>query len=372
MSFWLTNMIGVFAISCIFTGLLIPQILLIAFRKKLFDVPDERKIHHMPVPRLGGIAFVPVLIFSFMFVLGIDLLSGQVDVNRIFGRSAVQLTFSLCALILLYLVGVADDLIGIRYRAKFFVQIVGGLLLVSSGLYINNLYGLFGIHEIPRWAGSLITVIIVVFITNAINLIDGLDGLASGLSAVGLAFYGVLFFYFGYYAYALVAFGMLGVIVPFFFYNVFGRAEKAQKIFMGDTGSLTLGLVLSILCIKLLATQPMWGLYRTNPIILAAAPLLIPCLDVVRVFFHRIKDGRHPFYPDQSHIHHKLMQMGLKPHTAMITIIAAALIIGSIDILISPYIDVTLLTIINFALYLSVNYLLSYIYRHRKNTTHDI
>lgn len=355
-----------FVVSALLAGFLIPKILLIAFRKNLFDVPDERKIHHMAVPRLGGLAFVPTLIFAFSLVLGIDLLSNQVYVLHVFGRSINQLIFSLCALLLLYLVGVADDLIGVRYRAKFMVQVLCSGLIVTSGLYINNLHGLFGIHEIPYWVGVLVTVLVVVFITNAINLIDGLDGLASGLCAVGLAFYGVLFYYFGYYPFALIAFSMLGVIVPFFMYNVFGKPEKSQKIFMGDTGSLTLGFILSILCIKILSTQPMWGLYRTNPVILAAAPLLIPCLDVVRVFFHRIINGSNPFLPDKSHIHHKLMQLGLKPYSAMITIIASALIIGSIDILVSPYINVTLLTIINFVLYLGINYLLSYIYYRKK------
>ncbi len=235
-----------FVISVVFTGVLIPQILLVSFRKKLFDQPDARKIHHSAVPRLGGIAFMPVALFTIAFLLGVSVLLGHGEMVDGLRGEVLEFSFALCALILLYLVGMADDLIGVQYRAKFAVQILCAVLLVASGVWINNLYGLFGIHELPRAVGWPLTVFVVVFVINAVNLIDGIDGLASGLSGVALFFYGVVFIGMGRYMYAMLAFVTLGALVSFFYYNVFGNAEKHKKIFMGDTGSLTIGIILRL------------------------------------------------------------------------------------------------------------------------------
>lgn len=153
-------------------------------------------------------------------------------------------------MILLYLTGIADDLMGVRYREKFLIQLICACFFPLSGLWINDFYGLFGIYLIPAWIGMPFTVLIVIFVTNAINLIDGIDGLASGLSSASLLVFGFLFIGKGLWAYSMLAFSTFGVLVPFFYYNVFGSAERARKIFMGDTGSLTLGYILSFLAIK--------------------------------------------------------------------------------------------------------------------------
>lgn len=354
----LVNILGVFAVGAFFTGLLIPQILLIAFQKKLFDVPDERKIHRLPVPRLGGIAFAPVIFFSMAFVFGLNLIYDSELVGDV-RQNIIQLVFSSCVLIVLFLIGIADDLIGVKYRAKFFGQILCGLLLAVSGLTMDSLHGFLGINDIPLWLGYSITVFLTVFITNAINLIDGIDGLASGLSAVALMFYGVILWYFGQHTFSLLAFATVGTIVPFFYYNVFGKAEKFQKIFMGDTGSLTVGALLTVLSIKLAMVQPIGGLYRANPLVLAFAPLMVPCLDVVRVFFHRVRVGKNPFLPDKSHIHHKIMNLGLSQRQAMIVIIFGAFLLGSINILVSSYVNVNILLPLDLITYLFVNNLIT-------------
>lgn len=365
MTFWTINIISVFFISCIFAGILIPQILLVAFRRKLFDDIDERKIHRGVVPRLGGIAFIPVVFFSITLIIGIDLLTGHNELMSDMGCNVLQLAFSSCALIVIYLVGVADDLIGIRYRAKFIVQIFCGLLLAFSGLRIENLYGFLGISHLPFWIGVLLTIFLVVFITNAINLIDGVDGLASGLSGVALTFYGFIFYNINQYTYSLLAFATLGTIVPFFYYNVFGKAEKSKKIFMGDTGSLTIGIMLSILSIKLSMENVSAVLDNANGMVFAFAPLMVPCLDVIRVFFHRIRYRKNPFMPDKNHIHHKLLNTGMNSYTTMLVIILFAVLVGVIDIWVSAYIDVNLLLVLNVLLYFTINIILTKYIRKR-------
>ena len=364
MQFWIINIICGFCVSAMLAGIIIPQILLIAFRKKLFDEPGERKIHHIPVPRLGGLAFTPVIFFTIALLLGANQYLGHLEVLREFARNVNVLAMSLCAMTALYLVGIADDLVGVRYRAKFVIQILCGIFLVGAGIWVRSFYGFCGLYNLNIWLGGILAVVLVVFIINAINLIDGVDGLASGLSAVACLYYGIVFFNIGHYTYSLIAFVSFGVIVPFFYYNVFGNAEKQKKIFMGDTGSLTIGIILSLLSIKL-TTIPVYGItWSYNPLVVAFAPLMVPCLDVIRVFFHRIRNGRDPFLPDNNHIHHKLLALGINSRWTMISIVLSSLALSLANLFVSQYIDIHILLLLNFALYGGVN---MYLTRNIKN-----
>ena len=352
---WIINVSLVFVLCVFLAGIVIPQILLIAFRRKLFDVPDERKIHQGAVPRLGGIAFKPVIFFSVFLLLGIDMMVGHTEVLSEIGKDAQPLFFGFCSIIVLYLVGIADDLIGVKYRAKFFVQVLCGVMLIAGGVYLDDLNGILGIHELPAWIGYLLTVLATVFIINAINLIDGIDGLASGLCSIACLFYGVIFFLFEKYIYSMLAFATLGVLIPFFYYNVFGKVEHHKKIFMGDTGSLTIGMMLCFLSIRLVQCGADEGGKILNPMILAFSPLIIPCFDVVRVYLHRVRNGKNPFLPDKNHIHHKLIAIGMKQRTVMILIIAVSLLFTLGNILLSKYIEINLLLVIDIAIWTLVN-----------------
>ena len=173
-----------FLISVFIARMLIPRILLISMRKKLFDMPDARKIHKKAIPRLGGVSFFPTVLFTYCLVYTFRLLLGCELTSLYTSYLLPEMLLFACGMTLLYLTGIADDLVGVRYRQKFVIQIFCACLFPLSGLWINNLYGLFGIHELAPYIGMPFTVFTVVFITNAINLIDGIDGLASGLSSV--------------------------------------------------------------------------------------------------------------------------------------------------------------------------------------------
>lgn len=364
--FWTVSSIAVFMICVLCSGILIPQILLISFRKQLLDQPDERKIHQGIVPRLGGIAFKPVIFFTVALMLGVSQLLGYGYMMEDFTLEVRSIAFSFCCIILLYLVGIADDLIGIRYKAKFIVQIICGLMIIAGGMYIDNLHGLLGIHGLPVWIGYPLTVLVIVFIINSINLIDGIDGLASGLCGVATLFYGVVFFLLHEYIYAILSFATLGVLVPFFYYNVFGDANKQKKIFMGDTGSLTIGMILCILCLRLLQCSTTEASAELpNILVLAYSPLLIPCLDVVRVYLHRVRNGKNPFLPDKNHIHHKLLALGMRQRMAMASIVLVSILFSLCNIFISKYINVTLLVLINVLIWTLLNVWLTY--RIKKN-----
>lgn len=364
--FWTVSSIAVFMICVLCSGILIPQILLISFRKQLFDQPDERKIHQGIVPRLGGLAFKPVIFFTVALMLGVSRLLGYGYMMEDITLEVRSIAFSFCCIILLYLVGIADDLIGICYKAKFIVQIICGLMIIAGGMYIDNLHGLLGIHGLPVWIGYPLTVLVIVFIINSINLIDGIDGLASGLCGVATLFYGVVFFLLHEYIYAILSFATLGVLVPFFYYNVFGDENKQKKIFMGDTGSLTIGMILCILCLRLLQCSTTEASAELpNILVLAYSPLLIPCLDVVRVYLHRVRNGKNPFLPDKNHIHHKLLALGMRQRMAMVSIVLVSILFSLCNIFISKYINVTLLVLINVLIWTLLNVWLTY--RIKKN-----
>lgn len=308
-----------FVLSAGITALIIPKIILISFKKKLFDEVDERKVHQGIVPRLGGVAFTPAIVMSMAMLLGLyALVSSTTGINL---TMAPMLSLSLCALMLLYLEGITDDLIGIGYKVKFVCQIISALLIVVSGVWINDFNGLFGIHEIPWYVGMPFTTVLLVYVINAINLIDGIDGLASGLSMVALFFLGCLFSLSGDVISAVIAFATVGTLVPFFIYNVFGRAERHSKVFMGDCGSQTIGLLLGMLAVKISMSDTLYVNSLPEPLVIAFSVLMIPCLDVIRVMIGRMRKGKNPFLPDKTHFHHKFLALGMSHRTAMVTIL---------------------------------------------------
>ena len=212
-------------VSVMLGALMIPKIILIAFRRQLFDEVNERKIHRGAVPRLGGISFFPGYLFSVALVVALNLRFGGEVMAEAVESNIVQVYFLFCAIIILYLVGIADDLVGVRYKAKFVVQIVAAALIVGGGMSITDFYGILWLHELPVWLSWVFTAFMVVFVVNAINLIDGIDGLASGLSGIALVFYSMVFFEGGSYLYSMLAIASAGTLVPFFYYNVFGSQE---------------------------------------------------------------------------------------------------------------------------------------------------
>lgn len=366
MLFWLENDLLAFAISVILAGIIIPQIILIAFRRKLFDEVDERKIHRGVVPRLGGIAFFPAMLFSLALVVGINLRCGSEIMGLALMPKLVPFFFEVCAIILLYLVGLADDLIGVRYMAKFVVQIISAILLVASGMYIGNLYGIFWIYDMPAWLSWPLTAFVVVYVVNAINLIDGIDGLASGLSTIALLFYAVVFFQGEEYIFSMIAAATAGTLFPFFYYNVFGDPTKRKKIFMGDTGALTTGMVLVFCAIAVVCNTPGTLSVSYNPAMVAISPLIIPCFDVFRVYFHRVRRHRNPFLPDKCHIHHKLLALGFNQRVALLLILGASLVFIGFNVLLSPIFTPTLLLVFDLLIWTGGNILLTKAIRRRE------
>lgn len=352
-------LLGGFLAAILLGAIIVPNILLISYKKRLFDIPDGRKVHSVPIPRLGGFSFLPVILISLCLVMGVRYYVGFPLENLPVDRTVCEFLFFAVGGILLYLIGVTDDLIGVSYRYKFFVQILAALLLIWPGEWINSLGGFLGIYAIPPVVGIPFTVFVVVYITNAINLIDGIDGLASGLSCIALAVLGACYALSAEYVYALLAFATLGVLIPFWFYNVFGNARRGHKLFMGDAGSLTLGYILSLLVIHMSVMPPESGNAVNSDMMIAFSTLLVPLFDVVRVVLHRLREHKNPFLPDKNHFHHKLLRTGLSPRAVMVTILCVALFFVTLNWSLAGEIGITWLLALDVVLWtllqLSIN-----------------
>lgn len=349
MSINTTYIIIAFMLSACCGLIMIPALLRFCQKRKLYDLPNIRKVHHTLVPRLGGTAFMPSMALSASIVIVVISLTGN---NHKIVLSTWSLAMMLSAMII-YCVGVVDDIFGLDAKVKFTMQIIASAIIPFCGLWINNLYGLFGIHEIPAYLGMPLTVFLFVFIDNAFNLIDGIDGLAATLAILALIGFIYCFSPYDLIAYEVMIAGLIGILVSYLRYNLWGNAEKGNKIFMGDSGSLTLGFILAFLFVKAIAVNPNVMPMSTRRVLIAYSLLIIPTYDVVRVVLHRLRWKKPIFDADKSHIHHKLMELGLSQHQALISILSLA--IGYIVINLIMYdlvgIDLTIILLIDIATY---------------------
>ena len=360
---------GGFIISILLAVMIIPNILFVSHKRRLFDMPDSRKVHQRPVSRLGGVSFFPAISVSFCLIIGTQLALSYYADTSMPHSIPYSFIFLGAGCMMLYLIGIMDDIVGVGYRYKFIVQFIAAAILAFSGSWINTLGGLFGIWSIPAWIGIPFTIFVIIYITNAINLIDGIDGLASGLSIIAMIVFSLTFIFQHEYIYALLAFATLGVLLPFWFYNVFGYTRHHHKLFMGDTGSLTLGYILSFIVIKFCTVSSATTEHDNFGVIIAISALFIPLLDVVRVVINRIARGKSPFLPDRSHIHHKLLDTGMRPKLTMLTILSMSVLFIILNVLLSKHINITILLILDVVLWLIFIFTIDhFIQRHKKES----
>lgn len=329
----------------------IRNVMVVSYRKKIFDVPDSRRVHATPTPRLGGLVFAPIILCASLlaYSLHYSIAGGAIPDLR----SVVLMV----PVTLLWMVGCVDDLIGVNSRYKFVVQIAAAVLVVYSGFWVGDFHGFLWLGQVPDWVGMASTVVLIVAVINAFNMIDGIDGLASGLFMLALAIYGGWLFAMGHYHFSLVAISAVGVLAPFFYTNVRGLGSRKHKMFMGDTGSLTLGMIASILAIVLIRGEhigPEEGASARN-LVTALSPLFVPLFDMVHVTIFRLRRGQPAFKADKSHIHHRLMNKGFKARGALAMILTFAMTLMAVNWLLVMWIDVTLVFVVDGAIWIAFN-----------------
>jgi len=348
--------VGCFVIALLLSRGMLPVIMLVTYKKRLFDPINDRKVHKCIIPRLGGVIFVPIQCFLFVvsLVFAVKIAHIEMDVQSwAFLPSFMML---LCGLGMLFMVGIVDDLIGVSYKWKFVIQIVAACFFPLSGLWINDLYGVGFIVSLPAWIGMPLTMFVVVLIINAVNLIDGLDGLCSGVVAMGCLVLGSLFIYYGAWWHALFAFITVGVLIPFFYYNVFGATRRRRRIFMGDTGSMTLGYSMAFLAVSFAMNNAYIKPFSEGAIVVAFSTLIIPVMDVARVMFIRWRKGKSIFKPDRNHLHHKFLRMGMSHRTAMLSILSLVSFFSVFNIVMVEIISNNIVILCDVVLWLGFHY----------------
>lgn len=282
-------------VSFVITFLAIPAIIRVAEQKKLFDLPDARKLHNRPVASLGGIG-----IFLGLFI------STLLSVSN---KENPEFQYFVASAIVIFFLGLKDDILIISASKKFLGQLAATAILVHlGGVRIDSMHGFLGVYELPMVISILLSYTTVIVIINAFNLIDGVDGLAGCLGVLTTCVFGIYFFMADMPAYALLSFSLAASLAAFLIFNY-----QPAKIFMGDSGSLLLGLINAILVIKFItvADSKAGHFPLTASVAVGFSILIVPLLDTLRVFSIRIFKGRSPFAPDRNHIHHLLLDRGL-------------------------------------------------------------
>lgn len=345
----------IFLSSFLVVFTIIPPLIKVTSRSRLFDAPSElRKIHTSAVPNAGGIAIFIGFLFSCLIFIPLNLLP--------------QANVLMASAMLIFIMGLKDDIDSLEPYKKFVAQFAAALMIVFlADIRITSLYGTFGINELSYQVSAGLTVFSFVGVVNAYNLIDGIDGLASSLGILLCTLYAYLFFQVEQLGYAYLAASFAGALIGFLFFNF-----SPAKLFLGDSGSLLLGFIAAILSIKVLNTDLAGRFVSVEPHIasipgLVAAILIIPVFDTLRVFTIRIRKGLSPFTADSNHLHHRLLSLGLNHMQATAILLLINLLFIILAFLLQELGNNLLIMVIALIM-LIINSLLSLmIYRAKKN-----
>lgn len=304
---WILFIVG-FALAFGITFRSIPVIVRVSRLKNLCAVPNKRTSHSNAVPNLGGVAIF------IGFIISTIITAGEFFTSELF--------YIIVALIILFFIGMKDDILIIDPKKKFTAQILVGLIIVIlADIKIVNFFEIFNIGSLSYLSSILLTVFMFLLVINGFNLIDGIDGLASGVGILVSLVFGAWFWSINSIEYAIMCFALAGSLIAFFIFNVFG---KKNKIFLGDTGSMLVGLTIGIIVVQFLRLNLIAGPdmnIQSSPAFVISI-LILPLFDTLRVFVIRIHQGKSPFVADRQHIHHRMLELGFTHLQSTIILIA--------------------------------------------------
>ena len=301
-----------FLTSLLISAFAIPQIIQVAKLKRLFDNPNPRKLHNCKTPTLGGIAILLGFIFSTTFWTNFSY--------------CWHLQYVIAACIIIAVIGIKDDIVSLSPLIKFIGQVIAATVLVIWGdIRIVSWFDIFGVNELPLLISYIFSIFTIVVIVNAFNFVDGIDTLAALLGIIASIVFGIYFYLYDQNVqHSILAFSLAGSLLGFLYYN-----RTPAKIFMGDTGSMLLGLIIAMFAIEFINinyNSSFKGFRSVSAPTIAMSIIFVPLFDVVRVVGIRLYRGNSPFKPDKKHLHHLLLNLGLSH-------IKASLILVSFQIL---------------------------------------
>lgn len=329
----------------------IPKVIKYCNSHRLYDFYDKRKIHTKDTPRLGGIVFLPSIALSML------LLSTVCNLPELAKPYTSRFMNISAGALIIFLTGIYDDIKGISPIQKLTMQIIAASLLPLSGFYIRlNMPGIYGTAEF----GMLLTAFAIIYINNAMNFIDGIDGLCGCVAVMAAMACTCCFISLGMTLQSMITSGTAGAVCAFLYYNMSDR----KKIFMGDTGSLTLGFILSAAIIEICSSGIGRTIHSTYSGVAALTIMFIPAADLFRVAFYRIIHKRNIMAADKSHIHHKIMEAGLSPHKCLIAITAGISVLIAINIFLLDYISLTIMFLTDAVLFTVINGIINTVIKH--------
>jgi UDP-GlcNAc:undecaprenyl-phosphate/decaprenyl-phosphate GlcNAc-1-phosphate transferase len=324
----------------------LPRVIKVANHRNITDKPGRHKIHKKAIPSLGGVAIFGG--FTFGFLLAVN------------GFMSGSLYFT-AALIILFFIGLKDDLIDVEPVNKIFAQVIAGIILCTlANLRFTSFHGFLGISGIPVWISFIVTIFLVVIIINSFNLIDGIDGLASSVGIITGTAFGIWFWLSHDTGYAIMSAALVGALIVFLIFNF---SEGKNKIFMGDSGSLVVGLILTVMAIRFneinAGTSAYHHLYSSPSVSIAI--LIVPLYDSLRVIIIRLIRRQSPMQADNRHIHHLMLRAGLSHKRATLYIslanvllIIAGFLLDPIGILWGGFVLLIVCTILTIPVYVLV------------------
>lgn len=337
------------AFSILVTLLCIPSILHVARARHLYDdVGHFRKQHDHGIPRLGGVAIF--VSFTITVLLFID--------------KSLPISYLLTACIILFAMGLKDDLSGVNSSTKFMIQfVVASILVIPGDIRISSMYGVFNITALPYIPSVILSILVIMLIINSFNLIDGIDGLAATTGIIANSTFAALFIYMNKYELAAISLAMVGAVAGFLRFNI-----TPAKIFMGDTGALLIGLVSAVMAIRFIelskvSTVKLPFIYTAPALIVAV--LIGPVFDTLRVFTIRLLNKKSPFDADRNHIHHRMLKMGLT-HLQTTLVLACLNLVSIVMVLVLSNLNNSWLIVLIFLLSISFNGMVTYFIRSKK------
>lgn len=314
--------------SAVITALiLLPWVLRHAYDRDMYKLRRRKSDTSHGVLRLGGAILTPSVVIG--MTLAIVLKNEGGDTGTTMKYTTLLLG---CGVMLVYLVGLLDDLFGLSARLRFCVQLLAALALPLSDVCFGNLHGFLGMQALPMCVGAVLTVLFVVLVTNAVNMIDGIDGLVSAYVLMCLVCFGYCFWESGNLLYTYIAAAMAGGLTVFFYCNMFGTLERRTKTYMGDSGSMMLGFSIAYLTVKFISSEHTSALAPQWRMLVCLSLLFLPCMDACRVVLERLLHGEHPFSPDKRHIHYRLMASGIYGRMTLLCVMAVIAGIAVVDI----------------------------------------
>lgn len=322
----LPDLIFSFLTAFILVVVAMPALIKVAKLKHLVDEPGEaRKLHHRSIPTIGGILIFAgtIIAYCLWFPSREQWQFGQ---NYELLYALNEFKYLVACMFILFFMGLKDDIIGVSPTKKLFIHMfVGMILVLMADVRLTQFWGLLGIDEISYPVSITLSLFVYIVIVNAINLIDGVDGLAAGIGLIASMTFAYWFYRTEDFPLALLAVGLGGSLFGFLLFNF-----QPARIFMGDSGSLIIGVVVYVLTMRMIEFPPLrmsQAMMSVSKPVLAMAILAYPLIDTLRVFLIRAIQGRSPFSADKNHIHHKLISLGLSHRQVSIVLYAYTILI---------------------------------------------